>query len=78
MNPQECQRIPMTAIANDVPAAARLIRDFPGWQISFDPAGVWSAERKLSPTQLELHCAHSLNELRAKLVQASQSPEPHM
>jgi hypothetical protein len=72
MNPQECQRIAITAIAADAPAVARLIRDFPGWQISFDPAGVWSAERKLSPTQLELHCARNLNELRAKLMQASQ------
>jgi hypothetical protein len=72
MSPQECQRIAMTAITEDAPAVARLIRDFPGWQISFDRTGVWSAERKPSPTQLELHCARNLNELRAKLTQASQ------
>ena len=71
MSPQECQRIMLTSGAHDASGLARLIRDFPDWQITFQ-AGVWSAERKLSPTQLELHCAHDLNELRAKLVQASQ------
>jgi hypothetical protein len=72
MSPQECQRIAMTASADDTLTVARLIRDFPDWQITYDGAGIWSAERKLSPTSLELHCAHNLNELRAKLVQASQ------
>jgi hypothetical protein len=71
MSPQECQRIALAA-ADDAPAVARLICDFPGWQISFDPVGVWCAERKLSLTHLELHCARSLNELRTKLVKASQ------
>ena len=72
MSPQECQRITMTATAEDAAEVARLIRDFPHWQITYERAGIWSAERKLSPTRLELHCAHDLSELRAKLVQASQ------
>jgi hypothetical protein len=72
MSPQECQRIAMTAPAADSPAVVRLIRDFPDWQITYDRAGIWSAERKLSATYLELHCAHNLDELRAKLVRASQ------
>jgi hypothetical protein len=72
MSPQECQRIALTATAEDAAAAVRLICDFPDWQITYDRAGIWSAERKLSPTHLELHCAHNLGELRAKLVQASQ------
>jgi hypothetical protein len=58
--------------AEEASEVGHLIRDFPDWQITFGPAGVWSAERKLSPTHLELHCAHELNELRAKLMQASQ------
>ena len=72
MSPQECQRVTMTATADDAPEVARLIRDFPDWQITYERAGIWSAERKLSPTHLELHCAHDLSELRGKLVQASQ------
>jgi hypothetical protein len=72
MSPQECQRIAMTASAAGAPAVMRLIRDFPDWQITHDRVGIWSAERKLSPTYLELHCAHNLDELRAKLEQASQ------
>jgi hypothetical protein len=62
----------MTAPAADAPAVVRLIRDFPDWQITYDRAGIWSAERKLSPTHLELHCAHNVGELRSKLVQACQ------
>jgi hypothetical protein len=62
----------MTAPADDAPAVVRLIRDFPDWQITYDRAGIWSAERKLSPTHLELHCAHNLNELRTKLIRANQ------
>lgn len=72
MCPQECQRITITAAADDAREAASLIRDYPDWQITYDVAGIWSAERKLSPTQLELHCAYNLHELRAKLVRASQ------
>jgi hypothetical protein len=72
MSPQQCQRITMTGTADDAPEVARLIRDFPGWQITYETAGVWSAERKLSRTHLELHCAYDLDELRTKLVQASQ------
>jgi hypothetical protein len=72
MSPQECQRIAMTASADDAPAFARLVRDFPDWQLTYDRAGFWSAERRLSPASLELHCAHSLNELRAKLMRASK------
>lgn len=62
----------MTGSPDDAEEAARLIHDFPDWQITYGGAGVWSAERKLSPTHLELHCAYNLGELRAKLVQASQ------
>jgi hypothetical protein len=72
MSPQECQRIMRTVDAEDASDVAHVIRDFPDWQITFGPAGLWSAERKLSPTHLELHCAHDLNELRAKLMQASR------
>jgi hypothetical protein len=54
----------MTAIA-DAPAVARLIRDFPGWQISFDPAGV--IERKLTPHNWST--SDNLDELRANAGQ---------
>jgi hypothetical protein len=63
----------MTATDDDAPEVMSLIRDFPDWQITYDRvAGIWSAERKLSPTHLELHCAFVLDELRAKLVRASK------
>jgi hypothetical protein len=62
--------------ADDAPAVsrfARLVDDFPDWEIAYDRAGVWCAERKPSPTSLELHCARNLGELRVKLAQAGQS-----
>jgi hypothetical protein len=61
--------------ADDAPAVsrfARLVDDFPDWEIAYDRAGVWCAERKPSATSLELHCAPNLGELRAKLAQAGQ------
>jgi hypothetical protein len=70
MSPQDRQPITESA-PDDAPEAARLIRDFPGWQIRYESAGVWSAERKLSCTHVELHCAHDLDELRSKLVRVS-------
>jgi hypothetical protein len=75
MSQQEPQRITMTGSADSPPVAARLARlvdDFPDWEIAYDTAGVWCAERKPSPTSLELHCAVNLGQLRAKLVQAGQ------
>jgi hypothetical protein len=51
---------------------ARLVDDFPDWHIAYERAGVWCAERKPSPTSLELHCARNLGELRAKLNKAGQ------
>jgi hypothetical protein len=72
MSPQQGQRIAMTATADDAPEVMRLICDFPGWQITYDTiAHIWSAERKLSASQLELHCAYVVDELRAKLAQSS-------
>ena len=65
----------MTGHADDAPLVARfarLVDDFPDWEIAYDKPGVWCAERKPSPTSLELHCARNLGELRAKLTQAGQ------
>ena len=55
-----------------VACLARLVDDFPGWEIAYERAGVWCAERKPSPTSLELHCARNPGELRAKLNEAGQ------
>jgi hypothetical protein len=60
----------LTPIVDGTPAVARLIRDFPDWQITYRNAGIWSAERRPSPASLELHCAYNLTDLRAKLEQA--------
>lgn len=75
MNQQECQGVTMPGGADDAPVVgrfARLVDDFPDWEIAYDRAGVWCAERKPSPTSLELHCARNLGELRVKLAQAEQ------
>jgi hypothetical protein len=75
MSQQEGQRVTTTGRADDalvVGRFARLVGDFPDWKIGYDKAGVWCAERKPSPTGLELHCARNLGELRAKLTQAGQ------
>jgi hypothetical protein len=75
MSQQDRQRGTMTGGADAPPLNARLARlvdDFPDWVISLGTAGVWCAERKSSPTRLELHCARNLGELRAKLKQAGQ------
>ena len=75
MSHQERQRVGTTGGA-EAPALdarlARLIHDFPDWDVAYQRTGVWSAERKPSPTSLELHCARNLGELRAKLKQAGQ------
>lgn len=73
MSQQERQRVATTGAADPPVLGARLARlvdDFPDWDIAYQRAGVWSAERKSSPTSLELHCARNLGELRAKLKQA--------
>jgi hypothetical protein len=75
MSQQERQRVTMTGGADAPPLdarLARLIRDFPDWDIAYQKVGVWCAERKSSPTSLELHCARNLGELRGKLKQAGQ------
>lgn len=75
MSQQDRERVTMTGGADAPPLNARLERlvdDFPDWDIAFERPGVWSAERKSSPTSLELHCARNLGELRAKLAQAGQ------
>ena len=75
MSQQECQRGTITGRAGDAPVDsrfARLVDDFPDWEIAYDAAGVWCAERKPSSTSLELHCARNLGELRAKLTQVGQ------
>jgi hypothetical protein len=75
MSQLDRQRVTMTGGADAPPLdarLARLIHDFPGWDIEYEGAGIWGAERKPSPTSLELHCARNLGELRAKLAQAGQ------
>lgn len=75
MSQQERQRVTMTGAADAAPLGARLARlvdDFPDWDIAYEKAGVWCAARKPSPTSIELHCARNLGELRAKLAQAGQ------
>ena len=75
MSQQQCQRGAMTGRADNAPVDsrfARLVDDFPDWEIAYDGAGVWRAERKPSSTSLELHCARNLGELRTKLTQAGQ------
>jgi hypothetical protein len=75
MSQQEGQRVTTTRSVGDAPLiarVARLVDDFPGWEITYDRAGVWSAERKPSATSLEVHCARNLGELRAKLREAGQ------
>jgi hypothetical protein len=65
----------MAGSADNPPVAARfarLVDDYPDWEIAYDRAGVWCAERKPSATSLELHCAPNLGELRAKLARAGQ------
>jgi hypothetical protein len=74
MGQQEC-RVTMTGGADAPPLGARfarLVDDFPEWDIAYEKAGVWRAQRKPSPTSLELHCARNLGELRAKLNRAGQ------
>jgi hypothetical protein len=75
MSQQGRQRVTMTGGADAPPLDARFARladDFPDWDIAYQRAGVWCAERRPSPTSLELHCARNLGELRAKLAQAGQ------
>jgi hypothetical protein len=75
MSQQERQRV-TTAGGADAPRLdarlARLIHDFPSWDIEYQGAGIWCAERTPSPTSLELHCARNLGELRTKLKQAGE------
>jgi hypothetical protein len=75
MSQQERQCVTTTGGADAPPLdarLARLIHDFPDWEIAYEGAGIWGAERKPSATSLELHCARNLGELRAKLAQAGQ------
>jgi hypothetical protein len=73
MSQQERRRGAVTRGADTPQLDARLARlmdDFPDWDLAYEGAGIWCAERKPSPTSLELHCARNLGELRAKLSQA--------
>jgi hypothetical protein len=73
MSLQQSRQPAMTDIPDQASEAARLISDFPGWEITYEKvSGIWSAERKLSVSQLELHCAYILDELRDKLTKASR------
>jgi hypothetical protein len=73
MSLQQSRRAAMTDIPDQASEAARLVSDFPGWEITYEKAsGIWSAERKLSVSHLELHCAYIVDELRDKLAKASR------